>query len=158
MKFLKQNWLQLSLFAVLCVAGFYLIVIMVSSAIFTRNSYTTPNEPKNAYMVHVLERGLHQEQTMCSTAGDCVILRTPGMHNYEVASIEIGGVIYESSINAIATFIPVASGVYCPGQVDMMSCFEVVEITKGQTCPESVIYLGFKAPLYPETCILSDVK
>lgn len=136
--------------------GLFVLValLMVYAAGMTRNNYSVQGEPKNAYLVHMFDRGIYREQYMCAnTSGqDCVLLRTPGMHNFIVPSIEIDGEVF---VDAIPSFVytQFATGLYCPGAIEMMSCFEVVTLKIGASCPESIKHLGFTAPLVPNSCL-----
>ncbi len=118
-----------------------------------RNSYSQPNEPSGAYMIHMFESGNYAEQKMCSALGDCVLFRTQ-MSMFKVGYIEIAGTKYSQTANTTITGSPAARGIYCPGEIGIQSCFEIVVFKPSTTCLNSVTYLGYLAPLVPNSCLV----
>lgn len=142
-----------------------LLVLMILSIIFfvgwdvwhaanaVKNSYAQPNEPKNAFMVHIIDAGFFSDQQMCASVNDCVLLRYPKTI-FAADNIYIADKHYVP-VEETATWESVtAQGVYCPGVIDLQSCFEVITIQPAQTCPAAITYLGFKAPLVPNSCLV----
>lgn len=129
------------------------ITLVVWSGSSKRYQYQYPVEPKNAYMVHMFEQGVYQEQLMCNASGSCLLLRTTGAHSFRFGYILVDGDTYTDTAVLENQYTPVARGIYCPGRVGFTSCYEVVMVEEGQVCPPSITILGYEAPLYEESCL-----
>ncbi len=151
---MKRSLSFRAMFLTISLAVFGLLVLMFMTGKTVRNSYSQPDEPKNAYLVHMFERGMVQEQVLCTMENRCVEFASMGMHSYSLASLEIGGETYVASLQTPRISTVYAAGVYCPGAIEMYSCFKVSVLTEGESCPASIEYLGFNAPLVKESCIV----
>ncbi len=153
---IKQYWLEILMVAGLPVLVLIIIVTMFTQAREVRNRYAVPGEPRNSYKIHLIEKGFHTEQVLCASPEKCVGLITPGLHSYLVEEILVDGVRYESSLKSLQAQKAYAKGIYCPGVVDVMSCFEVIVVSRDDPCPKEIEFLKFSAPLYPDSCLVSS--
>ncbi|HCQ31584.1 TPA: hypothetical protein DIU27_04350 [Candidatus Collierbacteria bacterium] len=141
-------------FVLVCAFLVFLLAVILS-AVLIKQSYSGAGEPKNVYMIHLFESGMYSERMMCNTYGVCVLLRTP-RSVVGVSSIEISGEKYFEILKSNTVIRSTARGMYCPGVIDLASCFEVVTIYPLTTCPTEIKYLGFRAPLVPDTCLIGE--
>lgn len=140
---------------VLVCAFFVFLLAIVLSAVLIKQSYSASGEPKNAYMIHLFESGMYSERMMCNTYGVCVLLRTPRSVVF-VSNIEINKEKFFETFKKDTVIRSTTRGMYCPGVIDLASCFEVVTIFPMTACPTEVKYLGFRAPLVPDSCLIGD--
>jgi hypothetical protein len=139
-------------FAFALIPGIIFLMFFVGLILKDRNS--RPNEPQNAYLIHMFEQGMYAEKVMCSGIGDCLLFRSQkGV--FGTSMIQVDGKFYSEAPNTfVPSTEPVARGLYCPGQIGTLSCLELVMVQPEQTCPASITYLGFSAPLVPNSCLL----
>ena len=135
-----------------CLAIILILAGMMFVANSVRQSYSQPNQPDAAYMIQMFESGLTiSEQQMCAADNDCVLFRTQ-MSMFRVGYIEIAGKHYSNqSVSVHVTNL--TRGIYCPGEIGIHSCFEIVVLAPRETCPAEVIYLGLKSPMVPNSCL-----
>ncbi len=124
---------------------------IVANFYITRMNYSQPGEPRNAWLVHMAESGgLFRNQTLC-TGSDCLLLKVPGMTGKDIFFLEVNGKKYsrtEKTFNAEQ----IATGVYCPGEIDLSMCLLVT--VSGNVCPKDVVYFRIDAPLVVDSCLV----
>ncbi|KKU33069.1 MAG: hypothetical protein UX47_C0006G0040 [Candidatus Collierbacteria bacterium GW2011_GWA2_46_26] len=147
-------------FVLVCALFVFVLAVVLAVAMFTRAGWLTkekfsvPGEPDNAYMVHMFEQSSYREQFMCNSYGACVLYRTPPMGMmYQVTSVEIDDEVYYETARGNEQYVVTARGIYCAGGIDTHSCLELVVLFPQPTCPSEVVYFRFTALLVPDSCL-----
>jgi hypothetical protein len=128
-----------------------LIMFMVVAGSIYRKASSQTGEPKNAYLIHIVESGEYREYLYCQ-ANKCLTVTFPGVTGIVFDTLHVEGVDYTKVEESGEYNFPTgAQGFYCIGPIDTYSCLVVT--FSGNSCSDSITYMGLKAPLVPDTCL-----